>query len=366
MKDSFEFVLFSSIILFVIWIGSVFQAPSHEQIYLDIDTKAEQTLRSMSLEEKVGQLFMLGFWGEQPTPYILTMIKDKGIGGVILLGYNIDNEDQTKKLIANLESVSKYPLLISVDQEGGVVARIKFEDTYSIAQYEIQNEKEAYEISKIRGEELKDLGFNVNYSPVLDNISSSNSFLYSRSFRKSQEESSKLAVQMINGYQSSGILSCVKHFPGHSNETLDSHNSLDSVNITKNNLDSYIYQFKEPLKYADCVMMGHIMFPYIDSSNPTSMSEYFLRNVLRDDLRFNGIIITDDMEMKSITDRYTVEEAAVLGIHSGNDILLYVGQQDVQTRAYNAVLSAVHRGDISEDEINSKVLRILRYKYSLD
>lgn len=366
MKDVCELVLFSCIILFTVWSGSLFLEYPLAQTYVDIDTKAEKVLRDMSIEEKVGQLFTFGFWGFQPTQHILTTIHQMGLGGVIMMGYNIESEEQVKQLISDLKSVSKYPLLIAVDQEGGTVARIKFDDTYDIPQYEIDSEQEGFYIAQKRGNTLKNIGFNLNYSPVLDNISNSDSFLFHRAFRKSQEDSSKLAISMINGYHSAGILSCIKHFPGHADTTLDSHSTLDSVYVTKEELNAYMYQFIHPLNYSDAVMVGHLLFPLIEDGTPTSVSEYFLTTILRNDLGFDGLVITDDMQMKSIYDRYTIEEASVKAIKAGNDILVYIGVQEEQIRVYNAVLSAVITGDISEKELNEKVLRILQYKYSLE
>lgn len=365
MKDIQKFLLISCITLFTIWFSSLFPIYSPEPVNIDIETHAERVLHNMSVEEKVGQLFIFGFWGVQPTEDIIKMIQERGIGSVIMMGYNIESESQIKQLISYLQSISKYPLFISIDQEGGVVARVKFEDTYSIAQYEIQNEKQAFDIGKRRGESLKGLGFNLNYSPVLDNILNSDSFLFSRSFRNSQHESANLAISMINGYHSGGILASIKHFPGHADATFDSHEGLDSVNITEDMLDSYIYQFKEPLKYSDAVMVGHILFPLIDSENPASVSKYFLTTLLRERLHFRGLIITDDMQMKSIYDRYTVEDASVKALQAGNDLVMYIGRADEQIRVYDSVLSAVRSGEISEEELDMKVLRILQYKYSL-
>ncbi len=365
MRNIQKYLLISVITIFTVWFGKNFSIYIPPLIELDISTKAEEVLKDMSMEEKVGQLFVFGFWGLEPTGEILNMIEQDGIGSVILLGYNIESEQQVKGLISKLQSQAKYPLFVSIDQEGGIVSRVKFEDTYDIAQYEITDEDMAYDIGKLRGSSLKGLGINLNFSPVLDNITSSESFLYSRSFRKDQEESAKLAIGMIEGYHDGGILSCVKHFPGHDNRTSDSHSSLDRVYVSKDDLQKYISQFVEPLKYSDTVMVGHILFPLIDSVNPVSVSEYFLKDVLRNQLRFNGLVITDDMQMSSIYDRYTVSEATVKAINAGNDLIMYIGKSDEQIEAYNAAVSAVRNGDITESDLNSKVLRILRYKYSL-
>jgi len=328
-----------------------------------VDT--QQMLSEMTLEEKVGQLFIFGFWGKEPDYYITKMIKERYIGGVILLGYNIDSEEQVIKLTSSLQALSKIPLFISVDQEGGEVARIWFEDTYDISQYDIENENEAFKVAKDRGKQLKELGINMNFSPVLDHVTNEQSFLFTRSFRGTPQEVSDLAVAMVKGYKSAGIISSVKHFPGHSNETLDSHSQLDSVDISADELDEYIFQFKEVLKYTDTVMTGHMLFPKIDKDNPTTVSSYFVATLLRKELGFEGLIITDDMQMKSIYDMYSVREAAVKAVLVGNDILIYTGEPEEQAEAYRAVLEAVKEGVIKEEDLNRKVLKILDLKYSL-
>jgi len=347
------------LIFFIITIGLLGQYFSGKRV----DT--EKILSEMTLEEKVGQLFIFGFWGKEPDYYITKMIRERYIGGVILLGYNIDSEEQVKKLTSTLQELSKTPLFVSVDQEGGEVARIWFEDTYNISQYDIEDEREAFKVAENRGKQLKELGINMNFSPVLDHVTNEQSFLFTRSFRGNAQEVSDLAVAMVKGYKSAGIISCVKHFPGHSNEVLDSHSQLDNVNISTEELDEYIFQFKEVLKYTDTVMTGHMLFPKIDKDNPTTVSSFFVDTLLRKDLGFNGLIITDDMQMKSIYDRYSVKEAAVKAVLVGNDILIYTGEPKEQAEAYRAVLGAVREGVIKEEELNKKVLKILNLKYSI-
>lgn len=334
--------------------------------YVAKKTVTPQTiLEDMTLEQKVGQLFIVGFWGKEPDYYITKMISERNIGGVILLGYNIDDEEQLKKLTTDLQNMSSIPLFISVDQEGGEVSRIRFEETYNISQSDIRDEDGAFNIAKQRGEQLREFGINMNFSPVLDNVSNEGSFLYKRAFRGDGDNIASLATAMIEGYKEAGIIACVKHFPGYSNESLDAHSALDSIDITKDDLGLYIYPFKEALKSADAVMMGHMLFPNIDPDSPTSVSKYFVNDLLREELKFEGLIITDDMQMKSIYDMYSVKEAAVKAILVGNDILVYTGDPQEQADAYSAVLDAVREGVIKEDDIDRRVLKILNLKYSL-
>ena len=322
-------------------------------------------LNEMTVEQKVGQLFMLGFWGQEPDYYITKMISEREIGGVILFKYNIDNKDQVIKLTTKLQKMSTVPLFISVDQEGGVVSRVEFEGTSSISQADIKDETEAFTVAKRRAEELKELGINMNLSPVVDSISDENAYLFNRAFRGERDEIVSLSKGMIKGYKEGGVLSTIKHFPGHSNASVDFHSALDSVDIPGEELDLYIYPFKEALGVSDAVIVGHILFPQIDAQYPASLSPYFINDLLRKKLGFNGLVITDDMQMKSVYDRYSIAQAAVQAILAGNDILIYSGSPQEQADAYNAVVKAVNDGVISEKDLDSKVLRILTVKNSL-
>ena len=138
----------------------------------------------------------------------------------------------------------------------------------------------------------------MNFSPVLDHVTNEQSFLFTRAFRGEKESVARLAVSMINGYQDAGIVSSVKHFPGHSNESLESHSALDMVNIQKEELGDYIYPFKQALSVSQAVMLGHILFPNIDSESPDSVYKYFVNYLLREELEYDGLIIADDMQMK--------------------------------------------------------------------
>jgi beta-N-acetylhexosaminidase len=322
----------------------------------------EKIVEEMSLEEKVGQLFIFGFWGTEPDYYITKMINERHIGGVILMGYNIEDRVQLSDLTGDLQLMSVYPLFISIDQEGGVVSRIQFEDSNLVAQGEITKPNQAFSVALERGLELKSLGINLNFSPVLDRISDESSFLYDRVFRGNSNTVSGLSIEMVKGYSNANVLSCIKHFPGHNNSSINSHEDLPSVDIEESDLEGYALQFREVLNESNAVMIGHIIFPKIDSENPASLSSYFLKDILREKYGFQGLIITDDMQMGSIYDRYDLSEVAVKAISAGNDILVYTGEPEEQAEAYNAVLEAVRNGDISESEINDKVYRILSIK----
>ena len=364
--------LFTFILLFVcsFLIASYFLFTK----YLDTDAKQEREeiiqlknsetlLSQMTLEEKVGQMFLMGFWGTQPDYYITKMIKERHIGGVILFKYNVKDKEQLIQLSKSLQLLSdKIPLFISIDQEGGVVSRLGTDIVSEItAQSEIKTEKDAYNISKKRAKELKELGITMNFSPVLDNIQKENSFLYDRVFRK---DISLLGNKMVSGYTDGGIIAVPKHFPGHPDNLTDSHEALPEANISEVEFDEYASQFREVISTQDtqAILVGHILFKQIDTNYPSSLSSKIVTEILRERYGFNGVVITDDMQMGALTERFTIAQGAVQAIKAGNDLLIYSGEPEQQAQAYNAILDAVKKGDISEQRINESVLRILTLK----
>lgn len=345
--------------------------------YLDTDTKkqreeiiqlknSETLLSQMTLEEKVGQMFLMGFWGTEPDYYITKMIKERNIGGVILFKYNVKDKEQLIQLSESLQLLSeKVPLLISIDQEGGVVSRLGTDIVSEIiAQSEIKTERDAYTISKKRAKELKELGITMNFSPVLDNIQKEESFLYDRVFRT---DITSLGNKMISGYTDGGIIAVPKHFPGHPDSITDSHEALPEVNISEAQFDEYASQFKEIVSNTDtqAIMVGHILFKQIDTKNPSSLSSKIITEILRGKYGFNGVVITDDMQMGALTESFSIAQAAVKAVTAGNDLLIYSGEPEQQAQAYNAILEEVKSGEISEQRINESVLRILTLKSNI-
>ncbi len=321
-------------------------------------------ISQMTLEEKVGQLFIFGFWGTEPDYYISKMIEERYIGGVILLGYNIGDTEELKILTNDLQEMSKTPLFISIDQEGGVVSRIKQPMvSETTPQTEITTYEEAYRIARNRGSELKEYGINMNFSPVVDIIDSENSFLYNRVFRENHME---LAGAMIDGYNDSGIIAVLKHYPSHDNNSIDPHERLSTVNLERNDIDSNLDIFKKLFSNSEvkALMVGHILLPKI-SEDPASLSKIFVTDILRDELGFNGISITDDIQMKALRNTYSIKEATLKAILSGNDILLFTGIPEEQAEAYNTILNAVESGDIAESIIDDKVKRIMQLKETI-
>jgi beta-N-acetylhexosaminidase len=338
--------------------------PEQKTLVEDIKTPEEEILEEMSIEEKVGQLFIFGFEGTTLTDTNREIIEDLHIGGVLLLSRNIVNESQLKKLNNQIQEESKIPLFISIDQEGGVVARIRWDDRLTKAQKYILNKEEAYTVAKNRGALLKTYGINMNLAPVAEYITDSNSFMYDRVFRGNEQEVVNKVVSSVNGYTDSGIISVIKHFPGHSDSSPDSHYYLPIVNIKNSQWDSYVEPFSKTLESTqiDALMVGHIKYPNIDS-NPSTISKEIITNRLINDLNYDGLIISDDMEMDALADIDDYTKIAKKALEAGNDILIYSRYTNkyphIREDVYNYIVSEVKNGNM---DIDDKVLKILKFK----
>ncbi len=332
---------------------------------------AEKLLSQMTLEEKVGQMFIVGFKGTEPDYYIDKMISQRNIGGVILMGHNIISRQQLIALTNSLQLKSastnlKIPLFIATDQEGGEVVRVRVAGVSEFsAQANIKNKEQAFKVASNRGEELADLGINTNFSPVLDYISDEKSFLYSRTFQESPDETSELGSAMIEGYQEH-IISSPKHFLGHSDTVTDPHSSLVISNFSLDDIMERVNIFKKINEKSPPAMLmtSHITYTNIDSKTPCSLSKKCINNYLKDAAHFSAdsLVITDAMEMGAIANNYSTSEAAVMAIGAGNDILLYTRNPEKQAEAYEAIVKAVNNKEIALDQIDTSVLKILKLK----
>ena len=326
----------------------------------------ERILSQMTIEEKIGQLFIFGFNGTTLTPEIQNMIENKYIGGVIIMGKNIENKEQIKKLNNDLQNISKLNIFIAIDQEGGSVLRIKEDNDTNISQRKIQSKEQAYEISTKRSKLLKDLGINMNMAPVAEYITNKESFMYDRTFSGDKQNVAEKVYSALKGYNDSKMISVLKHFPGHDNSSQDSHYNFPEVNISQKEWNEYIYTFKYSIdkQMVDALMIGHIKFPNIDDK-PAVLSKIIINEKLRKEMNYDGVVMTDDMQMNPIIKYGDYCNTAKESLLAGNDILLYTTyyqRANLQTDIYNCILSAVSSGEIEEESINQKVLRILKLK----
>jgi beta-N-acetylhexosaminidase len=282
---------------------------------------------------------------------------------VLLLGRNIQSEKQIKNLTKSIQSNANIPLFISIDQEGGVVSRLQWNTILTTPQMSMDTPQKAYDIAVARGEILKELGINMNLAPVVEYITDSDSFMYKRVFRGTQQQVALKGESAIKGYTSVNIISVPKHYPGHSNSSPDSHYYLPIVNITPSQWNAYIYPFKY-LMEKDCVdiiMAGHVLYSKIDS-NISTVSKEILTERLRNDLSFDGVILSDDMEMDAIKDSGEVKKIAKESLLAGIDILIYSKETVEQNQIYEYILQSFEKGDIDMEILNEKVLRILKLK----
>ena len=341
--------------------------PEPEPIPIPIE---QQILAKMSIEEKVGQLFIFGIEGNITIdPQNKEFLSNTKPGGIVLFSKNITNENQLKNLITEIQSTNPtIPLFISIDQEGGVVSRLKWNETLTKSQPSISSPQQAYELAKSRGEILKNLGINMNLAPVAEITQKPSSFMYQRTYRGSMEDVVQKVIASSKGYTDSEVLAVLKHFPGHGDTNTDPHKRLPSINITEEQWNSHIEPFSKAIQNGEinALMTGHILFPNI-SAEPTTISTEIITNRLIEELGYKGLIISDDMEMNALKGVDTPSNLAKRAIASGVDMLIYVKYTNddrySQRVAYNSILNEVKEGRMNIDEQVLKILRTkLKYK----
>ncbi len=329
---------------------------------------AENIVLNMTLEEKIAQLFIVTpeqlVGGKTVTSFSGGSLK-YAVSGVALFAANIVTPEQCRSLISSLQDASKIPLFIAVDEEGGKVARVANNPAMHHTVFpntdKITTPEAAKNAGQTIGKELKALGFNLDFAPVADvNSNPNNTIIGVRSFGTEPRFVSTQVAAAVMGFKTSEMLCTLKHFPGHGDTSVDSHKALPIINKSLEQLrNTEFVPFKAGINAgAEFVMLGHIAVPSITGNRPASLSKEMV-NILRDDLDFNGIIITDSMKMRAITNEYSASTAAVLALKAGNDIILIPNNLD---EAVSAVFDAVENGEITESRIDSSVLKILNLK----
>lgn len=334
-----------------------------------LDEKVDKILSSMSQTEKLGQMMMIGIHGTDVNEDSLFMLHQYHFGGIILFDRNMKNKEQVALLNQHLQEQceEKIPLFIAVDEEGGSVARMKEvlippKSQLSIA--ETGNPDNAYQSAYDISIELKKMGFNVNFAPVADLGS-----FKDRHFSSDPEVAAKFLSAAAKGYEDGGIIYCLKHFPGIGKGKTDSHDDSVVVDITPEEISKDdIIPFKKIIddKNNDnfMVMVSHVTFPQLDKNKPSSISSVIMKKMLRDDLGYRGIVITDDMEMGAIAKHYGYRRAAVEAVKAGADIVLMCHEYQHAQEAYEGLLEAVENGEISKVQVDNAVRRIIKSKYT--
>lgn len=351
---------------------------------IDINNKEEdikendkilEKLEGMSLDEKIGQMIIVGFEGQYIDENIKSLILDKYIGGVIFFRSNVGSLEDVISLTNEFKSLNinnKNPLFIAVDEEGGEVSRTPDEFLeIPIAQYigEFNSENINYNLGKILADELKIQGYNMDFAPSLDILSNPyNTVIGNRAYGTTADIVSRLGIKTMEGIRDEGIISVIKHFPGHGDTDVDSHYGLPLVEKSLDELKELEFiPFENAIKNgADVVMISHILLTNIDNENPATMSKEIITNILRNYMKFNGVVITDDMTMGAIIENYNIGEASVKSINAGSDIILVCNGYDNELNVINSIKDSVTSGVITEERINESVYRILKLKEKYD
>jgi beta-N-acetylhexosaminidase len=332
------------------------------------------TLDGLSLEEKIGQMLAVGYQELEPPQYLLDWLAEGRFGMVILFARNVDTPQQLARATKMLHDVARYPLLICIDQEGGSVARLRegfTESPGAMALGAADDEALAEQVSAILAEELRAVGINWNLAPAIDiTHDTTQATMGTRSLGTDPARVSALAVAQVRGFQKAGVMATAKHFPGLGNTPTDTHVALAVISGSADYLwDRDLVPFRAAIAAGlDSVMINHVKFEALDKDYPSTLSKKIIKNLLREELGFSGIAVTDCFEMKAIADNYGVGESAVLAAQAGNDVILFSHTRAMQEEAHNAMLEAAQSGRISMDHINAANKRIAfaKVRYKID
>ncbi|MDH7600948.1 MAG: glycoside hydrolase family 3 N-terminal domain-containing protein [Armatimonadota bacterium] len=329
-------------------------------------------MSDMTIEQKVGAMLAFGWAGEEPTlvnDHARELLEEMQVGSIVLLGRNVSPDlRQTAETINELQSLSSEPLFIIADQEGGMVARFVEGVTVfpsNMALGATGDPTLAYKAASATARELGAMGVNFNFAPCADvNNNPDNPIIGTRSYGESADKVAEFTASAITGYQRSGMIACAKHFPGHGDTAVDSHLALPSVPYPRERLDAVeLKPFRAAIEAGvGSIMTAHILFPALDSSLPSTLSPRVVTGLLREELGYEGVVVTDCMEMKAIADNFGTPEAAVMAIEAGVDLVLVSHTLSTQRETREAILRAVKDGRISERRIDESVSRIVALK----
>ena len=327
-------------------------------------------MENLTIKQKISQMFITGFNGKNFS-FNKSFIEllSNGLGGVIFFSHNIDSEKQFKKLIEDISLKAKFPLFFSIDQEGGRVERT--EKIHGGKKY--LSAKAAYQMgmsylqdqTKQIALELKSYGVNMNFAPVLDvNTNENNPIISERAFSNDTEEVIAAAKVVIKEYERYGIITVGKHFPGHGDSSQDSHKTLPEISLSLEELrEKHIKPFEEAIKIdIPAIMVAHVLYPALEKDNiPASISSKIIDEFLLKELNFDGVVISDDMEMNGIKG-FTKIDACIKAINAGVNMFIYRDSNKDILSLINNIEKAVKDGLIDENKINKSVEKIIALK----
>ncbi|WP_168122065.1 glycoside hydrolase family 3 protein [Paenibacillus sp. HB172176] len=329
-----------------------------------------------SLKEKLAQLFVIGFHGFEASEEIKHFIREYGVGGTVYFSRNVKDAEQVHALSSEFERLAedagRPPVVIAIDQEGGMVARLVDGVTLmpgNMALGATGNPEAARETAAICAEELRLLGITNNYAPCIDvNNNPNNPVINVRSYSDRPDVVSSFGALAVQGYQSGGVAATVKHFPGHGDTSVDSHHALPVLPHTRERLDEIeLKPFRAAIAAGtDCIMSAHVNIPALEPSGlPCTLSKRVLTGLLRDELGYEGVVVTDCMEMSAIDENYGPEAGAVKAIGAGADMVLISHTHTKQLAALEALAAAVESGELSLARVEESLQRVLALKEKL-
>ncbi len=352
-KIAFRIVL---VLLCVLGLGIYIINKKSPELFSSQTTEA--VLEKLTMDQRIGQLFILGVEGKEMSQSTKDLISRLHPGGILLLGKNIGTKEQLKKFISDLQSISLadtgLPLFIAIDQEGGTVSRIDWIE--NTPQQEIGSAKQAYEVGRERGTSLSEVGINLNFSPLLD-IAVTGDFIYSRTFGQNATETGELAGKLVAGQKDGGILSTVKHFPGYGGIAFNPEDKM----ATLDKIPEFSQFQTAVLANPEFVMVTDVIYKELDPGIPFVFSKKAV-DFLKKEVSGKYLVVSDDLSQYSFLKNYSLTDIVSLPIKAGIDVLIFSGWREPVESGPEAIKSALLSGKLSEQDINKSVLKIIELK----
>lgn len=325
------------------------------------------------MKNQLGQLFFVGIQGTSVSAEEAKFLTEHNIGGVTLFSRNIQSPEQVYNLTAELQSIAqrmpdRLPLFIAIDMEGGRVARLKEPFTIWPPQKklgDLDSTSLAFKFAQAMGTELQAVGINLDFAPTVDILTNpKNQVIGDRAAGTDPELVARMASAIVRGYIKADVIPCAKHFPGHGNTIADSHEELPVDDTTLDVLQAReLVPFKKAMRARlDLIMTAHIKFTNIDSEYPVTLSQLFLKKLLREELRYRQLVISDDLDMKAMINHYDRDKIPVLALQAGCDLLLYCNDPTSPPIGFDAALKAMTDGSVSKVQVQESYKKVVEIK----